>query len=127
MSDKSYKVGRGRPPLHSRYKPGQSGNPGGRPKGVRNLRTLIAEEFTREVTAKEGGRPVKRPAVAVLTRVMIGKAIQSEFQNRTGPARRGHSARSVRAARQRRRASARGRGDPRRARQAPPAKGRKRQ
>ena len=82
MSDDSYKVGRGRPPLHSRFKPGRSGNPSGRPKGARNLRTLIAEEFTREVTAKEGGRPVKRPAVAVLTRVMIGKAIQSN--SRTG-------------------------------------------
>lgn len=43
---------------------------------------MIIREFLREVTTKEGGRPVKRPAVAVLTRVMIGKAIQSE--SRTG-------------------------------------------
>jgi hypothetical protein len=28
-----YDIGRGRPPAHSRWKPGQSGNPGGRPKG----------------------------------------------------------------------------------------------
>lgn len=27
-----YKVGKGRPPLHTRFKPGQSGNPGGRPR-----------------------------------------------------------------------------------------------
>ena len=78
MSDESYKVGRGKPPLHSRYKPGRSGNPAGRPKGTRNIKTAMVEEFLREVTAKEGGRAVKRPAVAVLTRVMIGKAIQSE-------------------------------------------------
>jgi hypothetical protein len=42
--------------------------------------SLIAEEFRREMAAKEGGRPVKQPAVAVLMRVMIGKAIQSDFR-----------------------------------------------
>jgi hypothetical protein len=78
MSDKPYKVGRGRPPFHSRYKPGESGNRGGRPKGARNVSTVVLTEFLREVTTREGGRPVKRPAVAVLTRVMIGKGIQSE-------------------------------------------------
>ena len=30
-----YAVGRGRPPLHSRFKKGQSGNPNGRPAGHR--------------------------------------------------------------------------------------------
>ena len=81
MSDKSYKVGRGRPPLHTRYKPGESGNRSGRPNGSRNVRTVVVGEFLREVTTKEGGRPVKRPAVAVLTRVMIGKGIQSEVRS----------------------------------------------
>jgi hypothetical protein len=30
--DHPYQIGRGRPPLHSRFKPGQSGNPHGRPR-----------------------------------------------------------------------------------------------
>lgn len=30
--DDGYKVGKGRPPLHTRFKPGHSGNPGGRPR-----------------------------------------------------------------------------------------------
>ena len=33
----AYKVGPGRPPKHSRWKKGESGNPGGRPKGLRSL------------------------------------------------------------------------------------------
>jgi hypothetical protein len=31
--DKPYAVGNKKPPLDKRFKPGQSGNPGGRPKG----------------------------------------------------------------------------------------------
>jgi hypothetical protein len=35
-----YKVGPGRPPLHTRFRKGQSGNPGGRSK--KKLRALAA-------------------------------------------------------------------------------------
>ena len=34
-----HKIGYGRPPRHSQYKPGQSGYPRGRPKGSRNFKT----------------------------------------------------------------------------------------
>lgn len=48
-SKEDYKVGRGRPPQHTRYKKGQSGNPGGRPKGSRNLRSLIYKYAEEEI------------------------------------------------------------------------------
>lgn len=35
-------VGYGKPPVETRFKPGQSGNPGGRPKGV-SLTALLRE------------------------------------------------------------------------------------
>jgi hypothetical protein len=35
--DDDPRVGYGRPPLATRFRPGQSGNPRGRPKGARNL------------------------------------------------------------------------------------------
>jgi hypothetical protein len=42
-----YKVGPGRPPKEHQWKPGQSGNPGGRPKGesiTATLRRLLEQE-----------------------------------------------------------------------------------
>jgi len=34
-----YEIGYGNPPKHTRFRPGRSGNPAGRRKGVRNLMT----------------------------------------------------------------------------------------
>ena len=42
-----YKVGPGRPPLHTRFRKGQSGNPGGRSK--KNLPALLADALDEPV------------------------------------------------------------------------------
>jgi hypothetical protein len=36
-----YEVGRGRPPAHSRFQRGRSGNPGGRKKESKNFKTIL--------------------------------------------------------------------------------------
>jgi hypothetical protein len=51
-----YEVGYGRPPLASRFQPGRSGNPKGRPKGAKNLTTLTREKLDAKVSVREGGR-----------------------------------------------------------------------
>jgi hypothetical protein len=38
-----YQVGYRKPPTHSQFKPGQSGNPKGRPKGAKGLNTMVRE------------------------------------------------------------------------------------
>lgn len=38
---REYAVGKRKPPQHSRFKKGQSGNPSGRRKGTKNLATLV--------------------------------------------------------------------------------------
>ena len=45
-----------RPPEHGRFKPGSSGNPKGRPKNSRNLKTIIQQALTSLVTVREGSR-----------------------------------------------------------------------
>lgn len=52
----SYDVGYGKPPVASRFKPGQSGNPRGRPKNARNVRTLLAAALAQRITIREGER-----------------------------------------------------------------------
>jgi hypothetical protein len=55
-SSGGYEVGYGRPPQTSRFKPGQSGNPKGRPKAAKNLSTLAREKLQAKVSVREGGR-----------------------------------------------------------------------
>ena len=52
--DRAYAVGYGRPPVESRFQPGTSGNPRGRRKGSKNLKTLIRKAMTASVSIHEG-------------------------------------------------------------------------
>jgi hypothetical protein len=50
------RVGYRRPPVATRFRPGSSGNPRGRPKGARNLGAIIASALGEKVQATEDGR-----------------------------------------------------------------------
>ena len=51
-----YKVGYKKPPLHTRFQKGQSGNPRGRPRGSKNFSTLLTEALNEAVVVTEDGR-----------------------------------------------------------------------
>jgi hypothetical protein len=51
--ESGYKVGYGKPPLHTRFTPGQSGNPAGRPKGRQNLARDLYEELQETIAAPD--------------------------------------------------------------------------
>ena len=74
--DDGYEVGYGKPPLQGRFRTGQSGNPAGRPKGVRNLATDVRRTLATPVTVREGGRRRKKSTQEVLLMVLREKALQ---------------------------------------------------
>ena len=49
-------IGYGHPPVNTRFKKGQSGNPKGRPKGSRSFATILDRELRERVVINEGGR-----------------------------------------------------------------------
>lgn len=53
-SEDGYQIGYGKPPRHSRFQPGQSGNLRGRKKGSRGLKTDLHAELNRTVEVKVG-------------------------------------------------------------------------
>lgn len=55
MSD-DYEVGYGKPPKHSQFRKGQSGNPKGRPKGSRNFSTDLKATLAERVRVTKGGK-----------------------------------------------------------------------
>jgi hypothetical protein len=75
MSD-DYKVGYGRPPKHTRFKKGQSGNPKGRPKGRKNWATIIDETLNRKVMVRVGGKTKRMTASQCIIEKTIQQAIK---------------------------------------------------
>ena len=54
----AFTVGNCRPPLHTRFQKGRSGNPRGRPRGAKSFTTLLFERLDRRVErrAEDGAR-----------------------------------------------------------------------
>ena len=64
----------GNPPTDTRYQPGSSGNPKGRPKGSKNLSTLMMEAARDQVSATIGGKKRKISKIQATTMQLATKA-----------------------------------------------------
>jgi len=76
-----YEVGYGKPPQHTRFRAGQSGNPAGRRKGVRNLATDVKRILTVPVKVKENGRSRKISTQEGALMVLREKALKGDARS----------------------------------------------
>jgi hypothetical protein len=67
---------------HTRFKRGQSGNPAGRPKGAKGIKTLIAAELKGPITVQEGGRRRRIRRAEALAKGLVNDALQGRDRPR---------------------------------------------
>jgi len=72
-------VGYRRPPVNRQFKPGQSGNPRGRPKGSKNFPTMFAEAMSRPVTVRDKKGKIRTLSKQeLMVEVMVNKALAGD-------------------------------------------------
>ena len=71
-------IGYGKPPKSGQFKPGQSGNPKGRPKGRKGVNTIIDDVFRKKVSLREGGKVKKISQVEALFRRVMNDALKGD-------------------------------------------------
>src|SRR6516164_7450004 len=73
-----YKVGPGRPPLHTRFRKGQSGNPGGRSK--KNLPALLADALNEPVFVTIDGERRKITKREAVVHQLVNKSTSADLR-----------------------------------------------
>jgi hypothetical protein len=75
------KIGYGHPPEHSRFKPGESGNPSGRAKGSQNFKTLFNKILNEEISLREGSDVKKLSKAEAIVRGVVIGALKGDARN----------------------------------------------
>jgi Family of unknown function (DUF5681) len=77
-STKKTIVGYRRPPVEHQFKRGQSGNPGGRPKGVRNFTSDLLQELAGFVSIKDGDSSVQVTRQRAIVKAVVNAALEGD-------------------------------------------------
>jgi len=75
-----YEVGYGRPPRHTRFVKGRSGNPRGRPPGAKNFTTLLNEALNEGVLVTENGEHRKISKREAIVTQLANRAAAADFR-----------------------------------------------
>jgi hypothetical protein len=73
-----YEVGYKKPPPRSRFRKGRSGNPKGRPKATKNLKTDLMEELRERILLREGTTQKRVSKQRAMVKSLTAKAIKGD-------------------------------------------------
>lgn len=79
--DGNYETGYGKPPRHTRFQKGHSGNPKGRPRGSKNYATLLMEALHEPVIISENGRRKKITKQQVIIKQIVNRAASGDYRS----------------------------------------------
>jgi len=75
-----YEIGYGKPPRHPGFPKGRSGNPKGRPKGSKNLATLVAEALDEKVQVTEDGKRRRVTKRELVIKQLVNKSASADLR-----------------------------------------------
>jgi DNA modification methylase len=79
-SNSDNEVGYGKPPQHSKFKKGRSGNPKGRPKGKPNLATVLEKALREKVVINENGQRKTVTKREAAIKQLVNKAASGDLR-----------------------------------------------
>lgn len=74
--ESNYTVGYKKPPRHSQFKPGQSGNLKGRPKAAKGLHSIVRETLTQKVTVRTASGEKKISRIEAVLQKTVEQAMR---------------------------------------------------
>jgi hypothetical protein len=77
---RNYEIGYGKPPIHTRFQRGQSGNPRGKPAGAKTLKTLVSEALNQLVVINEDGRQRKVTKREAIATKLVDRSASADFR-----------------------------------------------
>src|SRR5437016_14485864 len=78
--ERDYEVGYVKPPRHTRFELGRSGNPRGRPGGSKNLSTLLNEALKEPVIVVENGRRRKITKRQAIVTQLVNRSAKPDLK-----------------------------------------------
>ena len=78
MSSSDDAVGYGKPPKHSRFQKGKSGNPNGKPQGSKSIPLLVGRSLGKKITVTIDGRSKRLTIAEAIAIQLVKKALSGD-------------------------------------------------